>query len=135
MSLIAELRDYAGFLGEAFKFFGLPNCAGQRFFAIHVLAFGNRPGRDRVVHVVGDGNEDGVDFLVLFVEHYAKVAVTRNVGELFISSRRAFIAAPRFLGSVVHNVAEGDEVDGIEIFFKVFDGIITASADTDKSHV
>ncbi len=74
MPLIAHLRGEFGFLGAAGEMAGFFDTPGERLLHVDVLAEIHGGRGDGRVHVVGRGDDDGVDvFLVL--EHVAVIFV------------------------------------------------------------
>ena len=99
VALVAHLRGDAVFGGPGGELLGLPDGAGQRLLTVDVLAAGHGPHGGGGVHVVGAGDEDGVDVLVL-IQHDAEILVFRRVGKLFEGAFGAFVIG----------IAEGDDV-------------------------
>ncbi len=99
VALVTHLGGDAVFGGGGGELLGFPNGAGEGLLAVDVFATGYGPHGGGGVHVIGAGDEDGVDLLVL-VEHDPEVLVLRGVGEEFEGAFGAFVVG----------VAEGNDV-------------------------
>ena len=103
MALIAHLRGDLGFLGLLGKSARFRDRPGEGLLHVNVLAKFHRGQRDRCVHVVGGGDDDGVNVFLLF-EHLPIVFValgllpvfgveTLHVGKLLFRRGRVEAAA------------------------------------------
>ncbi len=81
VALVAHLRGDFGFFGAAGEVAGFFDTPGERLLHVDVLAEIHGGGGDGGVHVVGSGDDDGVDvFLVL--EHVAVIFVALGFRQL-----------------------------------------------------
>ena len=99
-ALVAHLRDDFVF-GSSFAHDArFVNGARKRFFAVNMLAaFHGRDGGNGM-GVIGRGDENGVDLLFHFVEHFAEILIAFGSGMFLVDVTGAFEI----------DVAEGDEV-------------------------
>src|SRR5205085_3271671 len=65
VALITHLRGHAVFRGGGRELLGLPNGTGEGFLAVDVFAPGHGPHGGGGVHVIGAGDENGVDIFLL----------------------------------------------------------------------
>ena len=80
VSLIAHLGDDAVFAGRLGNLTSLADGPGEGFFNIDVLAQLHGPHGDGEVHVVRSGNNDGIDLVFHFIEHFPVVLIAWNIG-------------------------------------------------------
>ncbi len=114
MDLIPHLGDGARRLGVVAHLAGFPDRVGERFLAVDVFAAFHGLDGGMSVHVVGDGDGDGVDFVTEGGEHFAVVAEVAYAGKCGIG----------FGEAVGVDVAEADELHfwmGADLF-KVGEG-------------
>ncbi len=98
MALVAHLRDDLHFGGLLREVPGLVHGPAQRLLHVHVLAERHCRRRDHRMHVVGRGDDDGVDVLLL-VEHLAIVAIGLDLRQLLVDE---FLDAIADSGVCVH---------------------------------
>ena len=100
VDLVSHLRDDTGFGRVVAHLTGFPDGVREGFLAVDVFAaFHGFDGSMRV-HVVGNGDGDGVDFVTEGGEHFAVVAEVAHAGECGIG-----------LGEAIGvDVAEADEL-------------------------
>ena len=70
--MIAHLGGDFVFAGGLGELAGFPDGMRERFFTLDMLAVFHRGHRDKGVEMIGCGDHDSVDVLLL-VEHFAKV--------------------------------------------------------------
>jgi hypothetical protein len=119
-ALIAHLSGDLGFASGFGDDASLVDGAGERLFAINVLAHFDGGHRDKSVIVIRSTADDRVDAL-FFVEHFAKVFVAFGVG----------IALEGFGGVIPIDVSKRDDV----FLFDRFDVPTALSADADAGNV
>jgi hypothetical protein len=102
VALVAHLSGDAVLVGRGHQFAGFPDGAHQRLLDVDVLLALHAPHRRHAVHVVGRGDDDGVDVVGFLVQHLAEVAVFRRVGEALVGGGRAAVV----------DVAQGDDILG-----------------------
>ena len=79
--LVAHLRSHVVLFGQLGQQAGLIYRVGQRLLAIHVLAHGQRFGRDDGMGVVGRSHQDRIDALAHFIIHLAVIIIPLGVGK------------------------------------------------------
>ncbi len=89
MTLITHLRGDLGFLGTPRELAGFINGPGKRFLHVDVFAESHGCKGDRRVHVVGGGDENGVNILLVF-EHVAIVLIALGSSAVLGSSAESF---------------------------------------------
>ncbi len=77
-ALIACLRDHLGRARHLTQFTRFRDGVGERFLAIHMFSSLNHRAANRRMPVVGCGDHDRVERLLLFKKH-AVIAVSRRV--------------------------------------------------------
>src|SRR5882672_3645739 len=82
VTLVAHLRGDLGFFGLLRELAGFSDGPGKRLLYIDVLAKLHCGERDRRVHVIGSGDDDSVDVLLLF-EHLSIVFVALRLLPVF----------------------------------------------------
>src|SRR5258706_8763658 len=100
MPLVAELGDDIFGGRRALHFAYFEDRMRHGFFAIDVLAGPDGCQRGGGVHVTGRGHEDGVEILLMIVDHFSKIFEARGVGEFFKA----------WLGLSLVDIAEGDDL-------------------------
>src|SRR5262249_36814316 len=90
ITLIAHLRGDFVPLRRLRQQPRLPRRAGQRLLDVNALAHLHASQRGGRVHMIGRADHDGVNLLVLFVEHLAKVLVLRGLLPAFEALLAAF---------------------------------------------
>ena len=99
LALVAHLGGDFGFGGNFGHHPGFVNGVGERFLAVDMFAKFHRSDADDRVVVIGSGNHDGIDVLLLF-EHFTVIGVEFGVREgLCVAIESGAI-----------NVAESDDV-------------------------
>jgi hypothetical protein len=121
VTLIAELRRDAGFARGVGDAADIVKGMGEGFFAVDVFAHADGPHDDGGVHVIGCGDDDGVDVSADVVEHDAEILEDAGPG----------IGFGCFGGSVPIHVAQGDDVFG----FEPVEIGVAATADADEGEV
>ena len=100
VALIAHLRGHAIFGGGLAELAGFPDGAHEGLLDVDVFASLHAPHGGGGVHMVGGGDDYGVDVFAFLVEHLAEVAIGRGFGEGFEG----------FGGAAVVDVAQRDDV-------------------------
>ena len=131
MALIAHLRGDLGFLGAPRQLPGFINRPGKRLLHVDVFSQSHRGKGDVRVHVIGRGDEDGVDVL-LMLEHIAIVLIALGLRQVLILQTNHSLQAGLGLNAIELDgglAGNGLRIRLIETFLQVGDFVSSRSND------
>ena len=102
VSLVAHLRRDAVSGGGLLQLLRFPDGARERLLTVDMFAASHGPQRSGGMHVIGTGDQYGVDIRGLLVEHATEIFVLRNFGIEVVAG----------CGVLIVGIGEGDDVFG-----------------------